>query len=196
MKRLFTLVALLMFVVSGCANNTNMISVSELTERENAILSTTSDKSFVFDFQVDSEYTEVTVWIEKYESGKLIDKEVSSLTTDVKNRNGSIIFTNAYLIDGEKNRTFNLGISNNGGVSSVNNLELTSNASANMASTWSTLEGKVDLAESEQLLAGIGYSSDEIMSSLSSDIYEDFEGQMNELEKYDVLYLLKVKFNK
>lgn len=196
MKRLFTLVALLMFVVSGCANSTNMISASELTEGENAILSTTSDKSFVFDFQVDSEHTEITVWIEKYESGKLIDKEVSSLTTDVKNRNGSIIFTNAYLIDGEKNRTFNLGISNNGGVSSVNNLELTSNASANMASTWSTLEGKVDLPESEQLLAGIGYSSDEIMSSLSSDIYEDFEGQMNELEKYDVLYLLKVEFNK
>lgn len=184
MKKLFILVALLVFVVSGCANNNaNIISASELTERENAILSTTSDKSFVFDFQVDSEYTEIKVWVEKYESGKLIDKEVSSLTTDVKDGQGSIIFTNAYPIDGEKNQTFSIGISNNGDVSSVNNFELISKAAVNMASTWSNLEGKVNLTEGEQLLASIGYSSDEIMSSLASDIYEDFEGQLNELKK-------------
>ncbi|QUW23614.1 hypothetical protein JSQ81_08980 [Sporosarcina sp. Marseille-Q4063] len=80
MKRFFIIVALLVFVLSACVTNnakSNTISAVGLTERENAILSTTSDISFVFDFNTDSEYKEVSVWIEKYELGKLVDDKIS-----------------------------------------------------------------------------------------------------------------------
>ena len=198
MKRLFTLAALLVFVLSACASNnmkTNTISAVELTERENAILTTISDKSFVFDFKIDSQYKEVTVWVEKYESGKLVNDAISSLITDVEGK-GSIIFATSNRDDSGKKQTFNIGISGNGGIGSVSNFETTSDDLEAMASVWNNLEGKSNSIEGELLLANIGYSSDGTMSSPSTDFYEDFKGHMNELEKYEVAYLLKAKFNK
>jgi len=198
MKRLFTLVALLVLVLSACANNnpkSNTISAVELTERENAILTTTSDKSFVFDFNIDSDYKEVSVWVEKYESGKLVNDAISSLITDVEG-NGSIIFATSNSDDSGKKQIFNIGISDNGGMGSVSNFESTSNDLDAMESVWNSLDGKSNSIEGELLLANIGYSSGGAMSSFTTAFYEDFEGHMSELEKYDVLYLLKAEFNK
>lgn len=198
MKRLFALVALLVFVLGACANNnskSNTISAVELTERENAILSTTSNKSFVFDFNVGSDYKEVSVWVEKYESGKLVNDAISSLITDVEEK-GSIIFATTNPYDSGKKQTFNIGISGNGGMSSINNSETTSDDLDAMVSILNNLEGKDHSIEGELLLANIAYSSGETMSSLSTDFYEDFEENMKELEKYDVVYLLKAEFNK
>ncbi|MBO0586678.1 hypothetical protein [Sporosarcina sp. E16_8] len=198
MKRLITLVALLVFVLSACANSnpkSNTISAVELTEREHAILTTTSDKSFVFDFNTDSDYKEVSVWVEKYESGKLVNDAISSLLTEVEEK-GSIIFATSNPDDSGKKQTFNIGIRGNGGISSVSNFETTSDDLDAMASVWNNLEGKSNSIEGELLLAIIGYSSNETMSSLSTGFYEDFEGNRKELEKYDVVYLLKAEFNK
>jgi len=198
MKRLFTLVALLVFVLGACANNnskSNTISAVELTEREHAIITTTSDKSFVFEFNTDSDYKEVSVWVEKYESGKLVNDAISSLITDVE-ENGSIIFATSNPDDSGKKQTFNIGISGNGGISFVSNFETTSDDLDAMGSVSNNLEGKNNSIEGVLLLANIGYSSDGTMSSLTTDFYEDFEGHMNELEKYDVVYLLKAEFNK
>ncbi|WP_077602911.1 hypothetical protein [Oceanobacillus sojae] len=61
--------------LAACGQNesdANTISISELTEREDVILSVTSEQSFVFDFNIDDEYKEVAVWIEKYEAGNLV----------------------------------------------------------------------------------------------------------------------------
>ncbi|UOQ48715.1 hypothetical protein MUN88_00695 [Gracilibacillus caseinilyticus] len=62
----------------------------ELTEREEAILSITSDQSYVFDFDVDNKYKEVVVWVEKYETGKLANDKIIDFKTVIEN-NGSII---------------------------------------------------------------------------------------------------------
>ena len=111
MKRLFTkLIIVLLFVVLSACNsssnsNTNTLSVAELTERENAILATTADKSFVFDFETDGEYKEVSVWLEKYEAGELVDDRLSEITTNI-NENGSIIFSNTKSNNREKQETF------------------------------------------------------------------------------------------
>ncbi|WP_438317065.1 hypothetical protein [Sporosarcina sp. FA9] len=197
-KRLFTIVALLVFVLSACANNnskSNTISAVELTERENAILTTISGKSFVFDFNIDSDYKEVSVWVEKYESGKLENEAISFLITEIKD-NGSIIFVTSNPDDSGKKQTFNIGISGNGGIGSVSNFDTNSDDLDAMASVWSNLEGKNNSIEGVLVLAIIGYSSDGIMSGLTDDFYKDAEGQMNELEKYDVAYLLKAEFHK
>ncbi|MHA6261383.1 hypothetical protein ACXYMX_16085 [Sporosarcina sp. CAU 1771] len=198
MKRFFTLVALLVFALSACANNnskSNTISAVELTVREHAILTTTSANSFVFDFNIHSDYKEVSVWVEKYESGKLVNDAVSSLISDVEQK-GSIIFASTNPYDSGKKQTFNIGISGKRGLSSVSKSETTSDDLDAMASIWNNLEGKDNSIEGELVLANIGYSSDGIMSSLTADFYENPEGHMNELEKYDVAYLLKAEFIK
>ena len=56
-----------------------------MTEREEVILLSTADKSFVFDFNVDDNYKDVAVWVEKYELGKLVG-EVNHLSTRLKIR--------------------------------------------------------------------------------------------------------------
>jgi len=198
MKKLFTIVAVSVLLLGACANNSsksNTISAAELSEREHAIITTTSEKSFVFDFNTGSDYKEVSVWVEKYESGKLVNEAISSLITEVEEK-GSIIFATSNSGDSGKVLTFNIGISGNDGISSVVNFEETSDDLDAMASIWNNLEAKNTSIEGELLLANIGYSSDGTMSSLSTDFYEDYEGNMKELEKYDVAYLLKAKFNK
>ena len=198
MKRLFIIVALLVFVLSACVNNntkSNTISAVELTERENAILSTTSDISFVFDFNIDSAYKEVSVWIEKYELGKLVDDKISSLTTQVE-ENGSIIFATSKADGSRKQHTFNIGISGNDSMSSISHIETNLDDLDAMSIVWGNLQEENNSIEGEVLLASICYSSDGSMSSLTTDFYKDADGHMNELEDYDVVYLLRAEFNK
>ena len=198
MKRLFMIVALLASVLSACVSNnanSNIISVAELTERENAILSTTSDKSFVFDFNIDSEYKEVSVWVEKYVSGKLVDDKISEITTQVE-ENGSIIFATTNTDASRKQYTINIAISGKGSTDSISQFETNSEDLDAMSSSWNTFQEENYSIEGEGVLASIIYSSDDHMSSLSTDFYKDADNLMNELEDYDVVYLLKAEFNK
>lgn len=200
MKRLFAIliVFLLVFALSACNNNSsksNTISAVELTERENAILSTTSDKSFVFDFNIDNEYKEVSVWIEKYESGKLVDDKISHITTQVE-ENGSIIFATSKRDDSQKQHTFNIGIRSNGSTSSISGFDTISDGLDDMSSVWGNFQEENITIEGEALLASICYSNDESMASLTTDFYKDVDGHLNELEDYEVVYLLKTEFIK
>jgi hypothetical protein len=118
MKSFFKLIstAMLVFTLGACSNEavskSNTVSVDKLSEKENAILSTTLDRSFVFDFNIDNENKEVRVWIEKYESGVLVEDKISDLTSMVK-KTGYIIFTTSKKVESQKHDTFNIGISSN-----------------------------------------------------------------------------------
>jgi hypothetical protein len=201
MKRLFLLLitALLILALSACDNSDtkkiNTISTVELTDREYAILSTTSDQSFVFDFKVDNEYEEVTVWIEKYESGKLIGDKLSSLTTKVKKK-GSIIFTTNKTNDNHKELTFNIGVSSNGSIGSVNGTDSSTDTLDGMTSVSGTFQGETTLMAGKAVLASISYSKADSMSTLTPDFYNDTDAHLSELEDYDVVYLLRVEFLK
>lgn len=98
-----------MVILSACGGHSkpeeNIISAAELSERENAILSTTANQSFVFDFNVDGKYKEASVWVEKYESGKLVNDSISGIKSDIK-ENGSIIFTTSIHGDDQKQQIF------------------------------------------------------------------------------------------
>ncbi len=198
MKKLFSIVILSVFVLSACVNNdsqSNTISAVELSERENAILTITSDKSFVFDFNSDSEYKDVSVWVEKYEFAKLVDDKVSSLSTPVE-ENGTIVFATSKADGSQKQQTFKLGISSNGSTGSVSGFDANASDVDKMSSVWSDFQEENKSIEGEIVLASICYSSDESgMSSLTTDFYKDVEGHMSELEEYDVVYLLKAEFN-
>lgn len=193
-RKLFVILMLAIFIIvlGACNNesNSNTISIAELTERENGIFSTVSDKSFVFDFNIDNEYEEISVWIEKYEFGELVESKLSHITTDVE-ESGSIIFATSKI---EKQNVINIGINDNDGTASIRGFD---NDLEEMASVWGNFEGEKTLNEGEVVLANICYSSDENgMSSLTTDFYDDVEGHMNELEEYDVVYLLKAEFVK
>ncbi|ALS78761.1 MULTISPECIES: hypothetical protein [Planococcus] len=198
MKRVTTLLALSFVFLSACANDvekSNSISAVELTEKERAILTTTSDKSFVFDFSINSEYKEVSVWVEKYQSGTLIEEIVGSLSAEAEG-NGTIIFATSKLEnDGEK-QTFNIGISSNGHTGSVSNIEINPEDLVDMASVWGQLEGEKKSIDDELVLANISYSNDQVISSLSTDFFNDVENHIDELAQYDLVYLLKAEFKK
>ena len=201
MKRIFTklIIVLLLFVLNACNNsdfNSNTISVAKLTDRENTILSTTSDKSFIFDFEIEGEYKEVSVWIEKYEVGELVDDRLSEITTQI-NESGSIIFSNPKTSNTEKQHTFNIGIGSNGSTESISGYDTNTIDLDNMASVWGSFPEELPLKQDELLLANICYSNDEHgMSSLTTEFYEDLEGNINKLKEYDVAYLLKAEFIK
>lgn len=198
-RKLFAIpiIALLVIALGACNNdsNSNTISIAELTDRENAILSTTSDKSFVFEFNIDSEYEEISVWIEKYELGKLVDDKLSDISTEVE-QDGSIIFTTSERNNEEQN-SINIGIGRNGDLVSISGSDTNLKDLENMMSVWDNIQGKKTLNEGEVVLAAICYSDDENgMSSLTTDFYDDVEGHMYELKEYDVAYLLKAEFTK
>ncbi|MFJ8235438.1 hypothetical protein ACIQ34_06755 [Ureibacillus sp. NPDC094379] len=201
MKRTLTILisALLLFILSACDdNNSNTISVAELTDRENAILSSSSVGSFVFDFNIDKEYKEVTVWIEKYESGNLVEDKIGELTTQVEG-DGSIIFTTSKTNYSQKQPTFNIAISSKEGVSFVSSIsafDQNSNSLDDMSSVMGPFPKENTFIEGEVVLGSICYSKDGIMNSLTADFYQDVDGHINELEKYDVVYLFKADFIK
>jgi hypothetical protein len=199
LKKLFAILVPLVFVLSACKGNDttlNTISVVELTDRENAILSTTSDQSFVFDFNVDNHYEEVSVWIEKYESGKLVDDQISFMTSSVE-ESGTIVFANTNRDGNQKYPSFNLGVSSKGSTSSIRGFDPDPKDLDEMSSVWSHFqEASHSIVEGEVVLASICYSSGGMMSSLPTDFYKDVDHHIDELEKYDVVYLLKTEFKK
>ncbi|OIJ20709.1 hypothetical protein BKP45_08690 [Anaerobacillus alkalidiazotrophicus] len=202
MKKLLiiTIVTMLAFTLSACGNNnvkSNTIVDAELTDREKGILSTTSNQSFVFDFKIEREYKEVSVWIEKYEFGKLVDEKIGHLTTEVMN-NGSIILTIIDLDVIENQTLFNIGINSNGGTGSVRTSDIVSTkGTAGRSIVWGNMSEEMDVTNEQMVLASIGYSWDEgSMVSFSSEFYRDIERRINELENHEVVYLLRSKFTK
>lgn len=202
MKRLFVfLISLLVLSLSACNNGnsnskSNVISAVDLNEREDVILSTISEESFVFDFNIDTEYKEVGVWLEKYESGELVDDKLGYMTTQT-DKNGTIILATSKSNDNEKKHAFNIGIGDKNGTSSTNFSDKDSNDICDMQSVSGEILKEVKLTGKEIMLAYIAYSNDEnSISSLSTDFYEDPEAHVGELAEYDVAYLLKVEFMK
>ncbi|KAB8136227.1 hypothetical protein F9U64_10450 [Gracilibacillus oryzae] len=195
MKKMWRIFALLVFFTSGCAfNEENTVSVVDLTEREEAILSTVSDHSFLFDFTADSEYKELTVWVDKYESGKLVEKKFSNMTIPIE-QDGMVIYTTVN--NNDKSNLYNLAISSGGSTASSRGPDPTSAGLEKMMSVWGTIPEKITFGEEEVVLASICYSDSETgVSSLPEEFYENVEGHKNELEDYDVAYLLKAEFKK
>jgi len=115
-------VVLLIFLLSACGNSTSqsdVISPAELTEREDAIISTISDESFVFDYKIEAEYEEVSMWMEKYESGKLVDDKINEMTTQVAKESGTIILAKSKANEGETKQNYYIGVSDENGLTSM-----------------------------------------------------------------------------
>lgn len=131
---------LVLFLIS-CSNEqsgqtNNMLSAIDLTERERAILATTTEQSFVFEFTNRNETEEVSVWVEKYESGQLVEQRLGGISTYIDG-DAYIIFASLKAHEHGNEFYYNLSISSNGGTATSGHYERVSeNDSENMASLW------------------------------------------------------------
>ncbi|GGA77154.1 hypothetical protein GCM10008025_20970 [Ornithinibacillus halotolerans] len=173
-----------------------MVKEAELTDREDAILNTLSDKAFLFDFKVEDDYQGVTVWIEKYESGKFVN-EIGSIGSSLKEKEGTIVFTTEKNPDEQNEGTYHIGIHTSGGVGTGTGNENFPDNVPNMSTTWGNImdEG-IPINEGELVLAGIGYSDKNSIYGFTTSFFENPESHMSDLEQYNVAYLLKVQFTK
>src|SRR5690625_6389674 len=199
MKKLFELIVIILLIgsLAACSHNnsntkSNRISVADLSDREDTILSTITSKSFVFTFN-NTDYREVTLWIEKYEDGELVDDQLGSMTTQVGER-GSIVLANAKL-DHEEQLSFLIGTGDEDGTASDHVLDEILRNEDFSSTVYSGLPGEKTLDDDEIVLANIAYSNNEFgMSSISNQFFEDPEIHMDELKEYSVAYLFKVVF--
>ncbi|MFD1363243.1 hypothetical protein [Lentibacillus salinarum] len=193
------LITILAFILSACDSessntktDTNTISSTDLSNMEKAILSTTSDNSFVFNFSIDSEYKKVSAWIEKYEDGELVDDKLSKLSSQSR-ENGAIILTTPKKNEEAQKRTFNIGINTSGDTSGStgSTIGVDKEVDNKLSVSGSFQVSEKSAEQGETVLAGIIYSKQNTIS-LRSNFYED----PNELKKYDVVYLFKAEFTK
>lgn len=198
MKKLIFIMLVSLWTISltACSGvESNTIVEAELTDRENEILSTTSKLSFVFDFNIDNEYKEVSLWIEKYEFGELVD-ERGGIGTEVMEE-GSIIFTTNEPISNQNETLFTIGVISNEGTASGRTSDLVPvQGTEGRFTIVGNINEEMDITDEEIVLASIGFSWEESISSFSPDLYTNAEHRSTMLENYEVAYLLVTKFTK
>lgn len=190
-KKVLSIAILLLFILSACQSS-GSISVAELTEREESILTSLSTQYFVYDYEVGGKYNEVSGWIEKYIDGELVEKDLGQMSAAVK-ESGSIFLIARMAADGIP-ATFDIGVSSQGDTVSGQFSDASSLKMEEMASIWQPNNEENISTQGEILLGSICYSSDANMTSLSVDFFENPEENMDELKEYDVTYLFKAEF--
>ncbi|WP_096271097.1 hypothetical protein [Paucisalibacillus globulus] len=198
MKKFISIWLISIFILIGCeqsnSEKSNSIKEAILTNREVAILDTVADKSFAFDYRI-SGYKEVAIWLEKYESGELVDDKVAWMSGGIDEK-GTILFTTTNQADNEPSSSYYIGILSDSGTVSGSGSEDFPDGIPNMMSTWGSLSEKT-ITDSEIVLAAICYSDNEHgMSGLTTSFFEDPASHMSDLKEYDVAYLLKAEFKK
>ncbi|MBM7095136.1 hypothetical protein JSY36_05130 [Bacillus sp. H-16] len=168
------------------------LTEASLTDREEAILSGSED-AFVFDFDVDETYSEVTVRMVKYEFGALVDHHVSALSAPVDGE-GSIVFTASRLIN-QEDALFTTSVSSGDSIGTHQTVEtILRDGSEGMAKISEThLEPEVPI-KGDMVLATIAYSSEDAMSSLPASFYDDPEAYEDVFGDYDIVYVLTSEF--
>lgn len=201
MKRIISLFTLLLLICTLSACNKeeqvqepepeqveNTIAESELTEREKLLLSSTSEVSFVFDFNVDETFKKVSVWVDRYEFGQLEVENINHITTDI-DKKGMITFSTTQ-VPGNEDKSIFKSFANANGSSSLQKMERTKQG------TWGSNPNTNIPISGEKVLAVISFSNGNGMSSLPEEFYEDVENNLDKIKDYDAVYILRSEFIK
>lgn len=199
-------IMILLFLFSACTDEASSspgkstISETELTEREDFMLSSLTEHSFVYDFTLDGGIEEITVFVEKYEFGERQDYPVSSLSMAVLESEGSLLFSVARKDYEAEERSLTIGIQSGGEWSSgMTSDSFSSDNDAVMGTLWVSAASdgtNLTVTEGEVLLAAIIYGDgEEGISTLTQDFYEDADANLAEIEDYEAVYLLKAVFS-
>lgn len=199
-KLLVVLMFLCVLTLSACKSNNskaNIISAVDLTEREDTIISTISNHSFVFDYTVDTAYKEVALWVDKYELGELTEEKLGHMTTQIDKDSGTMILATPRAGDEKNQQTYYIGVGEQDMTSSVIFTDGERSDTENFATVFGQLTGEKSISNGENVLATIAYSDNEFgTSSVSNDFYQDPKSHIDELNKYNIVYLFKAEFRK
>lgn len=176
-------------VTNSNATNTNVISVSQLTEREKAFLSLESDNYFVFDYKVDKSYNWVTVWVERYELGKLISKGGVLASGIVENKKSILV---AMMNHPDKINFYWLLTASSG------TTKFTETYQGDIPIKFNEYNPmkRISITNSDIVLAYICYKDDSGSNSLSEKFFKNPTENINEISSYQLTYLVKCKFSK
>lgn len=193
-KRMILPMLTLISLMSACSNNT--IAEAELTSREDYILMTTADQSFVYDFNLGNESKEAEIWVERYEFGELVEPSVSKMWTDVEGE-GFILFSLSDTHVNSNEKRIEMGIfGESGGGSGTSIDEIIAQEVDGGMTTWqSVVTDAVNISEGDITLGSLSISTSDSMKTLSPEFFEDIEGNSQEIQDYDVVYIFKANFS-
>lgn len=182
----------------------NTIVESQLTEREEAILHGASNQSLIFDYTIDSSYDTADVWVEKYEFGEKTEMDIMHISMDISERDsGYIVFTPTELYGADNELLLTVGISTGPSSSYMTTSDLLPDLGTepdedgfSENTIWGTESNRtIDFTSGEVILGSlIAASMDEGLSTLSRGFYTDMEGNRDEIEDYETIYLIKAEF--
>ena len=195
MKKFSLFITLLLFIAClGACNKeallANTLVEVKLTDREKFLLSSTSDKSFVFDYKVDKKYKQVSLWVDKYEFGKLVEEKLNNTVIDINNK-GTIIFSISSKLVDQKESTFNISVGSESGYSGSSTKQM---IPTGRQSTWGSNPSESIQISNKIVLASICYSNGQGMSSLTKAFYTEIDNHLNEIKDYDIVYVLRAEF--
>lgn len=199
MKKKWAMVLLLTSLMSACTNvaggtKENTIREAELSDREQAILTTTSERSLVYDFNMDISKKVAHVRIEKYEFGNLVEEDFVHTSTEIE-ETGSIVVTNTNSMADQNQILLNVGIASNDSTGALKTYDEINNEMAGASIHENAAADGIDYSEGEVIIGSFAYSWDESgMSSIPQSFYEDPEANVQEIEEYELLYLIKASF--
>lgn len=195
MKRIF-FVFILVFILSACGSEAgeNTVKPAELSDREEVMMKTLANTSFIFDYDLASDVSEVRVWAEKYEAGKLVDEHMVDLMTETSESKGWVVIGTVQGDSEEKIQQHHIGIGDKSGHGSTILREALSEEVSEMMSVWGDLEESRSFATGEEIiLATVAHTSaDASISSISSEFYEGAEVDREKLAEYDFVYVYKM----
>src|SRR5699024_552598 len=197
MKRLWMfLLVLFVFVLGACSNDAgeNKVKPAKLSDREEVMMMTLTDTSFMFDYDVASDLSEVSVCAEKYEAGKLSNEHVVDLMKEATERTGSIVIATINNENEQKTQQHHIGIGDKAGSGSTVVTDELSKETDGMMMVWGDLVETRSFATGEEvILATIAHSSDDTgISSLSNEFYKNADVDTEALVDYDFVYVYKM----
>lgn len=167
----------LILFVSACSSSEKSVTTSGLT----------------FDYQVDSSFETVRVWVEKYEFGMKQEEHILEIKADIEEK-GTILLTKEAM-NGRNSDSLTVSVLSESGTTTESTAEV-SILEDGMMSVWSENVSEIDPTTGVHVLGSVCYLNGGSLESLSSDFYADFETNRSDLEKYDVAYIIKSEFEK
>ena len=193
----YVLIVIMMFLLSlvvacdGTNHQPNTVSSTKLTEREDYFLLTATEQSFVFDFNTDNSFKEVSVWIEKYESGSFVG-EINRITSEI-GKDGMLMFTTSKKLEDQNQSLFTVSINSNDGSATGWGPEKIPGEQA----VWGSNPSDRIPIKGKMVLASISYADNQNeMKTYSSDFYIDVDLHKEELKQHKTVYLFRCEFIK
>ena len=171
--------------------NKNKMYSRVLTESEEELLSLIgfNDTVEIYDFETDGSFKSISIWLEVYEDGELLENRGKMLSS-FDSKKGSI----AVKVNKDESYDWRISVKSEGQISSV---AFESTDEFLKDKSYSIASSHMDRTEIENeksiILKLFLFDSD---GSTSIDGFQEYQENQELLKEYDYVYLLKAKFSK